>query len=82
MCRTLRIEVEVPKGTFAQEDPQGLGRKYCVNFNILRGRVTPKGAWYLLDLSGADSKVGAVVRLFQRKGIPIRMHGLETSAVG
>jgi hypothetical protein len=78
----LRIEVEVPKGALLSEDPQGIGRKYCVHFNILRGRVTPTGAWYLLDLSGADSKVGAVVRLFQRKGIPIRMHALETSAVG
>ena len=78
MTKRARIEVEFERGRFPEVAQRDLSRKYCVHLQILRARVTEQGAWYLLALSGADRRVGAVIRWFQRKGILVRAQPIET----
>lgn len=75
MWKAVRLEVDLP----APPSLDTFRREHRVDLNVLRGRVTKRGAWYLLDVSGAARKVEAAVRHFRERGFAIRTHTLETS---
>lgn len=75
MRKAVRLEVDLPAAPVLDE----VRRRHGVDLNVLRGRVTERRAWYLLDVSGAAAKVEAAVRFLRERGISIRTHRLETS---
>ena len=75
MWKAVRLEVDLPSHPSLDE----WGRRHRVALNVLRGRVTKRGGWYLLDVSGAAAKVEAALRHFRERALAIRTHSLETS---
>ena len=75
MWKAVRLEVDMPSAPALEE----FRRHHRVDLNVLRGRVTESGAWYLLDVSGAAGKVDSAVRHFRKRGFATRTHSLETS---
>ena len=79
MKKAVRLEVQAPRGALEGTAREEFTRRFHVALNVLRGRLTPSGAWYLMDISGASRRVEALIRLFRERGLAIRTHSIEAS---
>jgi hypothetical protein len=64
------VEVEFAPGLKAEA---GLFHPCRVALNILRGRITEKTSWFLLELRGTAARIDSAIRAFRDRGVTVRL---------
>ena len=67
--KTLRFKMSFPQRVTGDPIMHRLSRKAGVVPNIIRGRITEKGAWLEVQLEGAQKNIDKALKLLRNEGV-------------
>jgi hypothetical protein len=68
MQKAVRLEVHMPQGRRVGD----FSHPPCVGFHVVRGRITERSSWFLLELTGTARRIQEAVRAFRDRGVSVR----------
>ena len=69
--KTLRFKMSFPQRVLGDPVMHRLSRKAGVVPNILRGRITDKGAWLEVELVGSGKQINKALKLLEGEGVSV-----------
>jgi ABC-type methionine transport system ATPase subunit len=69
--RTVRCKLTFPARIVGEPIMTNLANDFGVTYNMVRGRITDKGAWLTVDLQGAPRNVDRAMDFLRERGVAI-----------
>jgi ABC-type methionine transport system ATPase subunit len=66
-----RFKMTFPAKIVGEPIMSRLSNDFGVNYNMVRGRITEKGAWLTVDLSGAAKNIERALAFLRERGVEI-----------
>jgi ABC-type methionine transport system ATPase subunit len=68
---TLRRKLTFPAKIVGEPIMTNLSNDFGVTYNMVRGRITDKGAWLTVDLQGSAKNLEQAVAFLEERGVKI-----------
>jgi ABC-type methionine transport system ATPase subunit len=71
--RTLRYKMIFPAKIVGEPIMTNLSRDFGISFNMVRGRITEKGAWLTLDITGSPKNIERALLSLREREVKVEL---------
>ena len=70
--KSVRFKMTFPAKIVGEPIMTKLSNDFGVSYNMMRGRITEKGAWLEVELIGAGKNIERALKFLQERGVSVQ----------
>lgn len=70
--KTFRFKMTFPQKIVGEPIMTKLSNEFSVAYNMMRGRISEKGAWLEVELAGAEKNVEKALKYLGERGVTVQ----------
>jgi len=70
--KTFRFKMTFPQKIVGEPIMTKLSHDFSVNYNMMRGRISEKGAWLEVELAGVEKNVEKALKYLTERGVTVQ----------
>lgn len=70
--KTLRFKMTFPQKIVGEPIMTKLSHDFSVTYNMMRGRISEKGAWLEVELAGVEKNIDKALKYLGERGVTVQ----------